>query len=56
MKFNARQEFAAEFFGTMVLILFGVGSVAKVVIFGSNPPVPGEIVKGSYTNIDLRWG
>lgn len=56
MKFTWRQEFVAEFFGTMVLILFGVGSVAMVVLFGSNPPVPGEIVKGGYTNIVLGWG
>jgi glycerol uptake facilitator protein len=56
MKFTKGQEFAAEFFGTMVLILFGCGSVAMVVLFGSNPPVPGEVVKGGYTNIVLGWG
>ena len=46
MKFTRVQEFLAEFFGTMVLILFGCGSVAMVVLFGSNPPIPGEVVKG----------
>ena len=56
MKFTRAQEFWAEFFGTMVLILFGVGSVAMVVLFGSNPPIPGEVVKGGYTNIVLGWG
>src|SRR5271156_4427140 len=56
MKFTKGQEFMAEFFGTMVLILFGCGSVAMVVLFGSNPPIPGEIVKGGYTNIVLGWG
>jgi glycerol uptake facilitator protein len=56
MKFTKAQEFTAEFFGTMVLILFGCGSVAMVVLFGSNPPIPGEIVKGGYTNIVLGWG
>jgi glycerol uptake facilitator protein len=56
MKFTWRQEFVAEFFGTMVLILFGVGSVAMVVLFGSNPAIPGEVVKGGYTNIVLGWG
>jgi glycerol uptake facilitator protein len=56
MTFTKRQEFAAEFFGTMVLILFGVGSVAMVVLFGSNPPIPGEVVKGGYTNICIGWG
>lgn len=40
----------------MVLILFGCGSVAMVVLFGSNPSIPGEVVKGGYTNIVLGWG
>jgi glycerol uptake facilitator protein len=56
MKFTKGQEFIAEFFGTMVLILFGCGSVAMVVLFGSSPPIPGEVVKGGYTNIVLGWG
>src|ERR1700722_5437373 len=56
MKFTRTQEFIAEFFGTMVLILFGCGSVAMVVLFPSNPPVAGEVVKGGYTNIVLGWG
>jgi glycerol uptake facilitator protein len=56
MKFTKTEEFMAEFFGTMVLILFGCGSVAMVVLFGSNPPIPGEVVKGGYTNIVLGWG
>jgi glycerol uptake facilitator protein len=56
MKFTRTQEFIAEFFGTMVLILFGCGSVAMVVLFGSNPPIPGEVVKGGYTNICIGWG
>ena len=56
MKFTAKQEFAAEFFGTLVLMTLGIGSVAMVVLFGSNPPIPGEVVKGGYTNIVLGWG
>jgi glycerol uptake facilitator protein len=56
MKFTRGQEFIAEFFGTMVLILFGCGSVAMVVLFGSSPAIPGEIVKGGYTNIVFGWG
>jgi glycerol uptake facilitator protein len=56
MKFTKGQEFMAELLGTMVLILFGCGVVAMVVLFGSNPPVPGEVVKGGYTNITLGWG
>jgi glycerol uptake facilitator protein len=56
MKFTKTQEFMAEFLGTMVLILFGCGSVAMVVLFGSTPAIPGEVVKGGYTNIVLGWG
>jgi glycerol uptake facilitator protein len=56
MKFSKGQEFMAEFLGTLVLILFGCGVVAMVVLFGDNPPVPGEVVKGGFTNITLAWG
>ena len=56
MKFTKGQEFLAEFFGTMVLILFGDGVVAMVVLFASNPAIPGEVVKGGYTNVVLGWG
>jgi glycerol uptake facilitator protein len=41
-------ELIAEFFGTMVLILFGNGVVAMVVLF--------DKTKGDYTNITLAWG
>ena len=47
-------ELLAEFLGTMVLITFGCGVVAMVVLFGAG--VPGEIVKGGYTNITFGWG
>ncbi|HEY3444451.1 MAG TPA: MIP/aquaporin family protein [Paludibaculum sp.] len=47
-------ELVAEFVGTMIILLFGAGSVAMVVLFGSG--VPGEIVNGGYTNIVLGWG
>src|SRR5271154_5527604 len=47
-------ELVAEFFGTLVLILFGNGVVAMVVLFGTG--VPGEIVHGGFTNITLGWG
>lgn len=57
MKFTAAQEFAAELLGTMVLILFGAGVVAMVVLFAStSPAIPGQIVNGGYTNITLGWG
>ncbi|MBK5295391.1 MAG: aquaporin family protein [Acidobacteriia bacterium] len=54
MKNTLWGESVAEFFGTMVLLLFGNGVVAMVVLFGSG--APGEVVKGGYTNITLGWG
>jgi glycerol uptake facilitator protein len=47
-------EMSAEFLGTLVLIALGDGVVAMVVLFGSG--IPGEVVKGGYTNITLGWG
>lgn len=51
---NLKAELMAEFLGTLVLILFGNGVVAMVLLFGSG--VPGEVVKGGFTNITLAWG
>ncbi|ADV66332.1 MIP/aquaporin family protein [Deinococcus maricopensis] len=57
MTFTRTQEFMAELLGTMVLILFGCGVVAMVVLFANtNPTIPGQIVNGGYTNITLGWG
>ena len=47
-------ELIAEFVGTMVLMLIGAGVVAMTVLFGTG--VPGEVVKGGYTNITICWG
>ena len=47
-------ELIAEFLGTFVLILFGTGVVAMVVLFPSNNP--GETIHGGFTNITLGWG
>lgn len=47
-------ELAAEFLGTLVLILFGDGVVAMVNLFGTG--APGEIVHGGFTNITIAWG
>src|SRR5271167_2300123 len=47
-------ELFAEFLGTLVLILFGTGVVAMVVLFPSKNP--GEIIHGGYTNITIGWG
>lgn len=54
MKRSLLTEMLAEFLGTLVLMLFGEGVVAMVVLFGHG--VPGEIVNGGYTNITLAWG
>lgn len=54
MKNSIWGELIAEFLGTMVLILFGDGVVAMTVLFGFG--VPGEVVKGGYTNITVGWG
>lgn len=47
-------ELIAEFLGTFVLILFGTGVVAMVVLFPTSNP--GETIHGGYTNITLGWG
>ncbi|GAC1432345.1 MAG: MIP/aquaporin family protein [Terriglobales bacterium] len=47
-------ELIAEFLGTFVLIAFGIGVVAMVVLFPSGNA--GEIIHGGYTNITLGWG
>jgi len=47
-------ELLAEFLGTFVLILFGTGVVAMVVLFPSQNP--GETIHGGFTNITFGWG
>ena len=47
-------EMIAEFLGTLVLMMFGTGVCAMVVLFGSG--VPGEVVNGGFGNITLGWG
>src|ERR1700678_2423938 len=47
-------ELIAEFLGSFVLILFGSGGVAMVVLFPASDP--GETVHGGYTNITIGWG
>lgn len=54
MKPSLTAQLCAEFLGTMVLILFGTGVVAMVVLFGTGSP--GELVNGGYTNITIAWG
>jgi hypothetical protein len=47
-------ELIAEFLGTFVLILFGCGVVAMVVLFPANTPA--ATVHGGYTSITPGWG
>ncbi|MBM3762041.1 MAG: aquaporin family protein [Acidobacteria bacterium] len=47
-------EMMAEFLGTLVILLLGGGVVAMVQLFGNG--IPGEIVNGGATNINLAWG
>ena len=47
-------ELIAEFLGTFVLILFGCGVVAMVVLFPAKAPA--AAVHGGYTNITPGWG
>jgi glycerol uptake facilitator protein len=54
MKSSLLAEVIAELLGTMVLILFGAGVVAMTLLFGTG--VPGEVIKGGYTNITIAWG
>lgn len=47
-------ELIAEFLGTFVLMLFGIGVVAMVVLFPTKNA--GETIHGGFTNITLAWG
>src|SRR5437867_6786560 len=42
------RESAAEFFGTFILIMFGVGVVAQVVLSGKTA--------GDYLSVNIGWG
>jgi len=53
-KFSLSAELIAEFIGTAVLLAFGNGVVAMVVLFGHGQT--GEVVNGGFTNITLAWG
>jgi len=44
----------AEFFGTMIILLIGEGVDAMTTLFGKG--IPGEVIKGGYTDISIAWG
>ncbi|KFY37909.1 hypothetical protein V495_06868 [Pseudogymnoascus sp. VKM F-4514 (FW-929)] len=50
------REPLAEFFGTFVLLLFGNGSVAQVLLSGRQASAPGGDGYGSYQSINWGWG
>ncbi|MDZ4802293.1 MAG: MIP/aquaporin family protein [Bryobacteraceae bacterium] len=54
MKNRLLAEVVAEAFGTFVIITFGCGVVAMVVLFGHG--TQNEIVNGGFTNITIAWG
>jgi glycerol uptake facilitator protein len=47
-------EIVSEYFGTLILILFGAGVCAMTTLFATGQP--GEVVMGGWTNINLGWG
>lgn len=50
-----REPFA-EFFGTFVMVLFGNGSVAQVLLGAGQTTAPGKDGYGGYQNINWGWG
>lgn len=51
--YKNKDKYLAELLGTCILILFGCGIVAMVVLF-QTPNA--DIVNGGYTNVVLGWG
>ncbi|KAK3074994.1 glycerol channel [Teratosphaeriaceae sp. CCFEE 6253] len=52
----ALREPFAEFFGTMILVLFGDGAVAQVLLSGGQKTAPGMNGFGDYQSINWGWG
>lgn len=51
----ALREPLAEFFGTMILVLFGDGSVAQVLLGANDRTAPGGDGYGGYQSISWGW-
>ncbi|KAK5115238.1 hypothetical protein LTR62_001438 [Meristemomyces frigidus] len=55
VKILLREPFA-EFFGTFILVLFGDGSVAQVLLSAGQKSAPGGDGYGNYQSINWGWG
>ncbi|KAL8944537.1 MAG: hypothetical protein Q9211_000548 [Gyalolechia sp. 1 TL-2023] len=53
IRLTMREPFA-EFFGTFIMVLFGDGSVAQVVLSAGQKTSPGQNGNGNYQSIS--WG
>ncbi|KAL8677543.1 MAG: hypothetical protein Q9224_000203 [Gallowayella concinna] len=52
----AMREPFAEFFGTFIMVLFGDGSVAQVLLSAGQKTSPGQNGSGEYQSISWGWG
>jgi aquaglyceroporin related protein len=50
------REPLAEFFGTFIMVLFGNGSVAQVLLSAGDQTAPGKNGYGQYQSISWGWG
>ncbi|PQE06256.1 hypothetical protein CJF30_00005219 [Rutstroemia sp. NJR-2017a BBW] len=55
VRYVLREPFA-EFFGTFIMVLFGNGGVAQVLLSGGQQSAPGKDGYGSYQSINWAWG
>ncbi|KAG7008429.1 aquaglycerol porin AQY3 [Physcia stellaris] len=55
IRLACREPFA-EFFGTFVMVLFGDGSVAQVLLSAGQISSPGKAGSGTYQSISWGWG
>ncbi|KAF1349650.1 aquaporin-like protein [Delphinella strobiligena] len=55
VRLSLREPFA-EFFGVFVMVLFGDGSVAQVLLSGGEKSAPGGNGYGAYQSISWGWG
>lgn len=53
---GALKEPLAEFFGVMIMVCFGDGSVAQVLLSAGQTSAPGGNGFGNYQSISWGWG